>query len=688
MFEFSKQDAADRDHGFNVGLEVFLQLSMGKRESRTMARRCLCDLLEQNVLPTEALNATVRMLFEKLSSFNHAENVTELEARDVLRSEILMVMVDVASFVGPEFCNEVMIPQLPDLCAHDSFIVRKNCPAAVAELCRIFHTSPEYKALIQSNLAPLYQQFIEDDIWGVRSAAAEHLYILSEGMSMAVRRETGTAWFCKLAEDNSRWVRCSAYKNLGRFIATFAPPISEDGLAKMFEESVATPLNTTPTQPALSLDGVTGTASSSDPSLNSVTKVAVSLDDVTAESSSTDPLGVNATDSAAETPDSLSLDCARSPESRKRLPNAQPTDSVTLPLSNSKDSNTTESVTEDMPSSHAQGGVQYDEEEEEYNNFEYWRQPLPDILDELAFLVVGAPATTEVSTAAEDSSAGAVDTAASVEDASKNAADTAEDATATDSVQPMPVPEALVAHFNKMADASSTKLIDDEAARNCAYSIPAILWALGKQNWHCIRETYLALAVNDDWRVRSTISHSIHICAQILGREIAEADLLPKFKTFVEDWDEVCVWAACCNPFSVLRISVLRNQFRFLPCSPMASDAPSFRKIAFVNENHLFTKTYFSYMPPHPSLLPSPPVCVLAPGSYRGVETFQRLRWSYFAIHADAVSGIARRPQAGLSTHLPVLRTPLFLTMSSCNVLIVCTRISVRRCLHLLVCLC
>ena len=555
IFEFSKQEPHHRDHGFSVGLEVLLELSMGKRETRSHARKCLCDLLKQRLLPPEALNATIRLMFEKLSSFSRVENAPELETRDVLRSEILMIMVDVAQHVGAEFCQEVMVPQLPDLCTHDSFIVRKNCPAAVAELCRLFQLSP-HSGLVLSELTPLYQKFIDDEIWGVRSAAAEHLSIVSEGVPMTSRREIVTPWFCQLAADNSRWVRCAAYKNLGRFIATFVPGISEAGVSQRFEESVAAgddDIDAAST--VLALDGATTTASASDPAPSEAPKVAVSLDDVTDASSSTDfPLGPH--DKSALPPSAVADgDTALSPASQRkrratpRFGEAAASDGAERRAtprfevaSESDGAGERPNITGPVPAGDqgeapaSANDSQYDEEDVEYNNFEYWRQPLPDLSDdllgEMASLLAGPSAKPA------DVVKGGGDTAADT--AADTAVDTASTATsAAKTTSTLQIPEVLVDHFNKMAHPSSTKLIDDEAARNCAYSIPAIMWVLGKDNWHYIRNTYLQLAGNDDWRVRSTISHSVHLCAQILGRKITEVDLLPKFKTFVEDWDEV-----------------------------------------------------------------------------------------------------------------------------------------------------
>ena len=66
-----------------------------------------------------------------------------------------------------------------------------------------------------------------------------------------------------------------------------------------------------------------------------------------------------------------------------------------------------------------------------------------------------------------------------------------------------------------------------------------MVWALGKPHWHHIRETYLILAQDMDWKIRSSIAHSCHVCALILGRAITEEDLLPSFTSFLKDWEEV-----------------------------------------------------------------------------------------------------------------------------------------------------
>jgi hypothetical protein len=49
--------------------------------------------------------------------------------------------------------------------------------------------------------------------------------------------------------------------------------------------------------------------------------------------------------------------------------------------------------------------------------------------------------------------------------------------------QTLDVPTALVVFYTKMALPESAIFIDIEAARDCAFSFPAVLWAIGKPGW-------------------------------------------------------------------------------------------------------------------------------------------------------------------------------------------------------------
>lgn len=113
------------------------------------------------------------------------------------------------------------------------------------------------------------------------------------------------------------------------------------------------------------------------------------------------------------------------------------------------------------------------------------------------------------------------------------------------------VPQALLDQYLSMTDPSRAQTVDTEIAKHCAYSLPGVALTLGRQNWHCLRETYEALASDMQWKVRRTLAFSIHELAVILGDQLTAADLVPIFNGFLKDLDEV-------------RIGVLKHLHDFL----------------------------------------------------------------------------------------------------------------------------
>ena len=62
------------------------------------------------------------------------------------------------------------------------------------------------------------------------------------------------------------------------------------------------------------------------------------------------------------------------------------------------------------------------------------------------------------------------------------------------------VPQALLDQYLSMTDPSRAQTVDTVIAKHCAYSLPGVALTLGRQNWHCLRETYETLA--SDMQVR------------------------------------------------------------------------------------------------------------------------------------------------------------------------------------------
>merc|ERR1712038_374890 len=100
------------------------------------------------------------------------------------------------------------------------------------------------------------------------------------------------------------------------------------------------------------------------------------------------------------------------------------------------------------------------------------------------------------------------------------------------------VPQLLVDHYVSMIDPSRAQTVDNEIARHCAYSLPAVALTLGRSNWPLLKDTYEILARDMQWKVRRSLASSIHELGVILG-EGAHQDLIPIFNGFLKDLDEV-----------------------------------------------------------------------------------------------------------------------------------------------------
>uniref|UniRef100_A0A1I7UJG1 HEAT repeat-containing protein n=1 Tax=Caenorhabditis tropicalis TaxID=1561998 RepID=A0A1I7UJG1_9PELO len=68
-----------------------------------------------------------------------------------------------------------------------------------------------------------------------------------------------------------------------------------------------------------------------------------------------------------------------------------------------------------------------------------------------------------------------------------------------------------------------------EIYRHCAHNFPAVCYTLGAAAWPKLKLVFRKLAMDEQARVRQSISYSIHEIANMLGQEITDEDLLPVF---------------------------------------------------------------------------------------------------------------------------------------------------------------
>eukprot|EP00756_Hemistasia_phaeocysticola_P031112 Hpha_TRINITY_DN16332_c2_g6::TRINITY_DN16332_c2_g6_i1::g.60894::m.60894/K15424/PPP4R1; serine/threonine-protein phosphatase 4 regulatory subunit 1 len=100
------------------------------------------------------------------------------------------------------------------------------------------------------------------------------------------------------------------------------------------------------------------------------------------------------------------------------------------------------------------------------------------------------------------------------------------------------VPAKLVKLFAGMAPQSDS---ESDFSEYCAFSFPAVVAAIGKDRWNELEDAYVCLAKDVEWKVRRTLSFSLHEIGQIVGQEISEKILTQAFDLFLRDLDEVKV---------------------------------------------------------------------------------------------------------------------------------------------------
>ena len=82
---------------------------------------------------------------------------------------------------------------------------------------------------------------------------------------------------------------------------------------------------------------------------------------------------------------------------------------------------------------------------------------------------------------------------------------------------------------------------DSDFAEYCAFSFPAVVQSVGKENWNDLEGAYLTLIKDVQWKVRKSLAHSLHEIARIVQTEITEKTLTQAFDLFLKDLDEVKV---------------------------------------------------------------------------------------------------------------------------------------------------
>ncbi|XP_066090905.1 serine/threonine-protein phosphatase 4 regulatory subunit 1-like isoform X4 [Saccopteryx bilineata] len=531
---------------------VVRYLTDPNNQVRKSGQEVLVVLLEQDLIFQHDIENKVCPILLALSA---------PDSNDEYKAEAVNIICRLASVLSKSTVERLLLPRFCELCGDGKlFQVRKVCATNFGDICHAVGQEATEKFLI-----PKFFELCSDNVWGMRKACAECFMAVSYNTSPEVRRTQLSPLFIQLVSDSCRWVRQAAFQSLGPFISTFANPsraglyIREDGT-----------LSIRPPVPDTESNFPCGSASASS--------------------------CVNTTPACHAGPDSRA--CPGSPEDefshflywRTPLPDISQDLELLLSeaglqgagccgpetvhsscVARSEIQKVLDSLQKHMMSDpDIQAQVQVLSAALRAAQLDSVCEPERQPADGVSALSLSDPGP--VSSCQPALSASAPQSELSVARILQSTSLGKPHGGASDHLgtkqrhDPIPleesksklqdiIPQPLLDEYVSMTDPARAQTVDTDIAKHCAYSLPGVALTLGRQNWHCLKDTYATLASDVQWKVRRTLAFSIHELAVILGDQLTAADLVPIFNGFLKDLDEV-------------RIGVLKHLYDFLKLLP------------------------------------------------------------------------------------------------------------------------
>ncbi|CAG5082402.1 Similar to Ppp4r1: Serine/threonine-protein phosphatase 4 regulatory subunit 1 (Rattus norvegicus), partial [Cotesia congregata] len=488
-------------------------------------------------------------------------------------------MSKVASLLDPETAERLFLERYLSLCTDVNFFIRKLCAIHFGE----FSTSMTKETMYEKML-PMYVNLCKDSVWTVRKSCAEVIVSIACCVPVELRRTTLSDILASHLEDESKWVRLSAYQMLGPFISTFAKKFT--GIAYnhygelILTDQHGTELRYNMISFAGSIDSSMSCKASSDEdyeqdnemlnnsgSKNSNNSMFVESKTVTTRRTSRSGYRASKVDTLNKFYDEFQ-------KHHQSIEDNSLLNESSKNLWNSMVSLNEPTVYDDL----------VPEEHHQFNSFLYYYIPPPDLplldgdliqpsndssaednsihpdkspkesADDRTELVNNSDSNTQVEVTVEDSSADAKQRSF----IRKHSSD--------DNHQTI-VPQELINLFVSMADPEAwwnLKWNSAEIPRFCAFYFPAVVLTLGKENWPMLKTAYGYLSDAREYKVRRTMASSIHEVAIILGEELAAQDLLPIYDGFIKDLDEVRI-GALKHLATFLKVLKPADRCHFLP---------------------------------------------------------------------------------------------------------------------------
>uniref|UniRef100_A0AAQ5YI91 WW-binding domain-containing protein n=1 Tax=Amphiprion ocellaris TaxID=80972 RepID=A0AAQ5YI91_AMPOC len=566
---------------------VVRYLTDPNNQVRKTSQAALLVLLEQGLISKADMETKVCPVLLDL---------TQPSSDDDYKIEAVAIMCKVVTMLSKDTVELLLLPRFCDLCSDARlFQVRKVCAANFGEFCSIVGQEATEKLLM-----PKFFDLCSDSLWGIRKACAECFMMVSNSTSPEVRRAKLSPLFISLISDQSRWVRQAAFQSLGRFISTFANPSStglhfrEDGalleVPRCTSDSSChterTITHTPPNQDGRATPSPEHVATADGEELHSYDDNHASVpgemhDSFTHTSSNESPTATNNAKNTKETEQTdenfNSFHYWRSPlpdiSGELEMLSCQTSEEV-VEKEEKKEVEEEEPEENCLESKSSHGKATSDQIQKVLDCLQPHIDD-PDVQAQVQVLSAALKAA-QLDSPSDNSPTDNSPTEVEPEVEPENNADSPsvesrsveseliesveeegkEDSSHSPVSEDKPkiqnvIPQQLLDQYLSMTDPARAQTVDTEIAKHCAFSLPGVALTLGRQNWHCLKDTYETLATDVQWKVRRTLAFSIHELAVILGDQLTAADLVPIFNGFLKDLDEV-------------RIGVLKHLYDFL----------------------------------------------------------------------------------------------------------------------------
>ncbi|XP_061166602.1 serine/threonine-protein phosphatase 4 regulatory subunit 1-like isoform X2 [Saccostrea echinata] len=209
---------------------VVRYLNDQNNQVRKTSQAALLVLMEQELICKEDIEQQVVGVILDLAS---------PDSLDDYRTEAVALMSKMAPLLGKDMTERLFLLRFCEMCTDPLFHVRKVCAANFGDMCKVVGQDNT-----EQHLLPKFYYLCEDGVWGVRKACAECFMVVSCSCSQDVRKGELANLFVNLLCDLSRWVRMAAFQQLGPFISTFADPgltglyVNEEGILSVQAEQL------------------------------------------------------------------------------------------------------------------------------------------------------------------------------------------------------------------------------------------------------------------------------------------------------------------------------------------------------------------------------------------------------------------------------------------------------------------